>query len=141
MASKKIYTPPVLDQIKEIEEWFQELAIWQSMTDLEPKKQGLVVYLSLPDKIRKSCNDVSVQDLNKDDGLNVLINRIKSLYAKDMNALAFMAYDKFENFMNIIDYINEFEQLNNQVKHFEMELPTGVLAYKVLKNANLSNEK
>ena len=63
-----------------------------------------------------------------------------------MNALAFMAYDKFENFrrsddMNIIDYINEFEQLNNQIKHFEMELPTGVLAYKVLTNANLPNEK
>ena len=75
--------------------------------------------------------------MNKDDGLNILINKIKSLHAKDMNALAFMAYDKFENFrtsddMNI-DYINEFEQLNNQVKHFEMEVRTGVLAYNVLK--------
>ena len=43
-----------------------------------------------------------------------------------------MAYDKFENFkrpddMNIVDYINEFERLNNQIKHFDdMELPTGV---------------
>ena len=32
-----------------------------------------------------------------------------------------MAYDKFENFkrpddMNIVDYINEFERLNNQTK-------------------------
>ena len=55
-----------------------------------------------------------------------------------------MAYDKFENFkrsddMNIIDYINESERLNNQIK--QMELPTGVLAYKVLKNANLSNTR
>ena len=141
MTSKEIYTPPVLDQIEEIEEWLRELAIWQCVTDLEPKKQGPVVYLSLPDKIRKSCNDVSVQDLIKDDGLNVFINKIKSFYAKDMNALAFMAYDKSENFrrsddMNIIDYINGFERLNNQIKHFEMELPTGVLAYKVFKNAN-----
>ena len=43
-----------------------------------------------------------------------------------------MAYDKFENFkrpddMNIVDYISEFERLNNQIKHFDdMELPTGV---------------
>ena len=55
------------------------------------------------------------------------------MYAKDINALAFMAYDKFANFRksddkNIIDYINEFERLNNQIEHFEMELPTGVLA-------------
>ena len=108
------------------------------MTDLEPKKQGPVVYISLPGKIQKSCDDVSVQDLNKGDGLNVLINKIRLSYANDMNALAFMAYHKFENFrrsddVNIIDYINEFERLNNQIKHFEMELQTGVLACKVLK--------
>ena len=30
--------------------------------------------------------------------------------------------------MKIIDYTNEFEQLNNQVKHSERELPIGVLA-------------
>ena len=43
-----------------------------------------------------------------------------------------MAYDKFANFRRSddknIDYINEFERLNNQIEHFEMELPTGVLA-------------
>ena len=116
------------------------------MTDIEPKKPGPAVYLPVPDKIRKSCNDVSVQDLNKDNELNVLVNKIKSLHTKDMNALAFMAYDKFNNFRrsddtNIIDYINEFERLNNQIKHFEMKLPTSALAYKVLKNANLSKEK
>ena len=56
-----------------------------------------------------------------------------------------MAFDKFENFRRsdeiITDYINTFEWLNNQIKHFEMEVSTGVLAYKVLKNAKLSNEK
>ena len=126
--------------------WLRKLAIWQCVTDLEPKKLGPVVYLSQSDKTRKSCNYVSVQDLNKDDGLNVIIKKIRSLYAKDMKALDFMAYDKFENFrrsddMNIIDYINEFEQLNNQIKHFEIELLAGVLASKVLKNVDLSNEK
>ena len=50
-----------------------------------------------------------------------------------------MAYDKFYNFkrpddMIIVDYINKFVRLNNQIKHFDMELPTGVLAYKILKN-------
>ena len=79
-----------------------------------------------------------MQDLNKDDGLDVLLNKMKLLCVKDINALAFMAYDKFENFrrsddMNIVDYLNEFERLNNQIKHFEMELSKGVLTYKVLK--------
>ena len=104
------------------------------------------MYLSLLDKIRKSCNDISVSDLNKDNGLNTLITKIKTLYAKDINALAYMAYDQFENFkrpdeMTIVDYINEFERLNNKIRQFDMVLPTGVLAYKVLNNANISLEK
>ena len=106
-----------------------------------------MVYLDLTDKIRKNCSDILVSDLNKDDGLDTLVRRIKSLYAKDTNTLlAFMWYDKFENFkrpddMNIADYINDFERFNNQIKHYDMELLTGVITYKVLKNANVSNVK
>ena len=32
--------------------------------------------------------------------------------------------------MSIVDYINGFERLNNQIKQFDMNLPPGVLAYK-----------
>ena len=146
MASKKIYSPPVLDKIDEIEDWLHEMEIWQCVTDIEEKKQGPLVYLSLPDKIRKSCNDISVSDLNKDNGLNTLITKIKTLYAKDIIALTYMGYDQFENFKRpdettIVDYINEFERLNNNIRQFDMVLPTCVLAYKVLNNANISSEK
>ena len=43
--------------------------------------------------------------------------------------------------MTIVDYINEFERLNNKICQFNMVLPTGVLAYKVLNNANIFSEK
>ena len=52
----------------------------------------------LPDKICKTCSDIKISDLNKGHGLTVLTTKIKSLYAKDINALAYMAYDQFENF-------------------------------------------
>ena len=120
MASKKLYSPPVLQEIEEIEEWLGELEIWQCVTDLEKRKQGPVVYLSLTDKIRESCYDISVRDLNKDDGFDALIRKIKSLYLKDTNTLDFLAYDKFENFkrtddINIVNYINQLERLNSQI--------------------------
>ena len=97
------------------------------------KKQGPVVYLSLPDKIWKSCNNISVTDLSKDNLLNTLITKIKTLYAKDINASAYMTYDQFENFkqpndMTIVDYINEFKRLNNKIHQFDMFLSTGVLS-------------
>ena len=70
--------PPVLDKIDEIEDWLHEIQIWQCVIDIEEKKQGPVMHLSLPDKIRKSCNNISLSDLNKDNGLNTLITKIKT---------------------------------------------------------------
>ena len=83
---------------------------------LEKKQQGPIIYISLPDKIRNSCRDVTVSELNKDEGLNLLINKLAKLYVKDTKASAYLAYEKFESFqhptnMNIIDYLNEFERL------------------------------
>ena len=37
--------------------------------------------------------------------------------------------------------LNEFEWSYNQIKHYDTELPTGMLAYRVLKNANITHEK
>ena len=67
--------PPVLDKIDEIEDWLHEIEIWQCVIDIEEKKQGPVVHLSLPDKIWKSCNNISLSDLNKDNGLKHLLRK------------------------------------------------------------------
>ena len=80
--------------------------------------------------------------MNSDDGVNILLCKLKSLFAKDINQAAFIAYDKFEMFkrpanMNIVDFINEFERLYNNIKKYDMELPTGVLAYRLLKSVDI----
>ena len=146
MATRKLFVPPNLRSIEEFEDWLHETEIWQCLTDLEKDKQGPVIYLSLDEKIRKTCSDIKVKDLNSDDGVDILINKLKSLFAKDSNQAAYLAYDKFETFkrpidMNIVDFINEFERLYNNIKKYEMELPTGVLAYRLLKSADISEDK
>ena len=45
--------------------------------DLEEKKQGSNVFLSLPNKIRKSCNNTSAKDLNKDKDFDLLMHHKK----------------------------------------------------------------
>ena len=42
--------------------------------------------------------------------------------------------------MDIKDYINQFESLNNKIRVHNVELPDGVLAYRVLKSASISQE-
>ena len=43
--------------------------------------------------------------------------------------------------MNVLDYINEFDRLNIRIKEKDKTLPDGVLAYRILKSANISDEK
>ena len=87
-------------------------------------------------------SNVKVSDLNKDKGLNVLIDKIKSFYVKDINAIAYMTYDTFENSKqqdekSMVDYINRFESLNNEILHFDIILPKGVLVNKFLNNTKI----
>ena len=43
--------------------------------------------------------------------------------------------------MSISDYVIKFEQLYFKTKSFHMEILDGVLAYKLLNSANLTNEQ
>ena len=43
--------------------------------------------------------------------------------------------------MSMVDFINEFERLYNNIKKYGMELLTGALAYRLLKSAEISEDK
>ena len=43
--------------------------------------------------------------------------------------------------MTITKYINEFEHLNQKLVTYKITLPSAVLAYQLLKNANLPKDK
>lgn len=110
------------------------------------KRQAPVIYLSLSEKIRSTCTDVQVAYLNKDDGLDLLINKMKKLYVKDTNAAAYLVYEKSELFkrpseMSTADYLDEFERLYYDTQRYGMTLSLAVLAYMALKRSNLFNEK
>ena len=98
MATRKLFVPPILSCIDEFEELLYETEIWQCLPDLDKDKQGPAVYLSLDKKIRKTCSDIKVKDLNSEDGVNILVNKLISLFAKDINQATYLAYDKFKTF-------------------------------------------
>ena len=75
MTGRKLLNPQELTEVDSIDSWIYELQIWKCITDLKKKKQVLVIYLSLPEKIRSTYRDVQVADLHKDDGLDLLINK------------------------------------------------------------------
>lgn len=142
MALKEIFSRPERERDRERREqfggkWFRGKET-RSCSFLHYQKRFKEVVISA---------DISAKDFTKESGLEILIKKIKYAYIKkDINVLAFMAYDKFETFkrpddISIVDYSNEFERLNNRIWYFDIALPTGILAYKILKNANMSVQK
>ena len=118
-------------------------SVLQTLTK-SSKVQLLIFHFQI--KFRSACRDTAVADLNKDDSLNILINKLETLYVKDKKASAYIAYERFKTYqrpsdMNIADYLNEFERSCHEIQRFEMSFPSAVLAYRVLKSSNLPNEK
>ena len=119
------------------EKWKNELGIW---TNLDEKKQALAVVLSLEGRARDTALEISVEDLNKDDGMGTLIRALDSIFLKEEKDCAYEAYSNFDSVTRDIsvamtDYIIDFEQRYNRMRKYDMVLPDAVLSFKLLDTA------
>ncbi|ESP02026.1 hypothetical protein LOTGIDRAFT_157157 [Lottia gigantea] len=131
--------PPKFGEDISYETWKNELEVWRLMTDVNVKKQALAVTLTLFG--REKAIEIAAADLNKDDGMKTLIDK---LFKKDEKDAAYEAYSNFDKFkktgeISMSEYVNEFEQKYQKAKKYDMTISDAVLAYKLLYNANLSN--
>ena len=145
MATKEIKAPPPMRDDLLYSEWKHEVKVWENFINYEKVKLGPCLFLSLSGDARAAAHEIPLDDLNKDDGLDTLIAKLDELYLKDKEGSAFEAYESFEKYqrpndMDINRYINAFERLYQKAKNFTLVLPDGVLAYRLLKSANLSSE-
>lgn len=145
IASNRDYkAPPPMRKELPYSEWKHEVQVWRAFTHLEKKKLGAALFLSLDGSTRDAAHEVQLAELNGDNGIDVLLTKLDGLFLTNQDNAAFEAYDAFERHqrpsdMHIFEYINSFERLYQKAKHFKLELPDGVLAYRLLRSANLSD--
>ena len=142
-ANPNYKNPPSLEKDKAYGQWKNEVKMWNLVTELDKKKRGLALALSLQGKPREVALEIDPDSLNVDGGVEILITELDKLFEKDKTDQTYSAYTAFnkyqrENTMNMSEYIINFEQKYNKCKKFEMTLPDTVLAFKVLDNAGLS---
>lgn len=148
MAHKSnIKSPPLMREGLSYKEWKEDVYIWSDVTDLPPKKQAGAVFLSLTGKAQTSVRaSVSREEMSSELGLKTVLGCLDKLYEKDAAHSGYTAYENFTEFrrpanMSTEDYLIEFNIRYSKIKSLEMTLPDGVLAYYVLKCANLSEEQ
>ena len=144
MASHKDFkAPPSLNKDITYSNWKKELRIWVAFTNLKAKKKSPAIFLTLNRQAREEALKIPVEELTAETGVNKLLEVLDEIYLKYEVSLAYEAYEAFEKFirpasMTINDYIIHFERLHNKAKGYKMEIHDGVLAYRLLNNATIS---
>lgn len=113
--------------------WVDEIKVWQTVTELEKKKQGPAIGLNLPEiegTIRNKVFAFSFSTPNSvNNGVVTLIAFIDAIYKKDELSAAYEAYTDFDRYKRVSwvsmeNYVMEFkkiqinkvQQLDNHIK-------------------------
>ena len=136
---------------KPYKRYIEELQAWCIVTELDKNKRGLAVALSLPENdpsgIRdKIFNEIKIEDLNRDAGIDALIIYMDKLFKKDEISEVYERYTVFDRYekvkdMKMDEYLLEFEKHYNRIKQKEMELSQSVLAFKLLDACKISHHE
>ena len=136
--------PPALKlEVQSYVMWRKDVEIWCLLTSLPAEKQGLELYMSLDQKFKAFVN-LSVQVLNKADGVATLLKKLDELLLRDKDTLSYEAFENFDRFyksdnMSMVEYINKFDQLYNKAAEYDLTMGSSVLACLLLKHASLSD--
>ena len=96
--AKSFKNPPKLEQFDNYESWERSLKLWRMATDLPKAKQGIAVALSLTGKARDTVVELDLDDINSDNGLDLVIAELDKIHKKDNIDTAYEAFEKFINF-------------------------------------------
>ena len=143
--------PPIFNKAKYYERYRQELLAWRKITDLKEDKQDIAIALTLPEddesKIREKVFDqVPTDDLKSEYGLNVLLNFLDEHLPKDDLMDSLEKFEDFDDFcrsqeQSITEYIAVFDSKYKKIEKKNMTLPSEILAFKLLRKANITNEE
>ena len=96
------------------------------LTDLEKEKQGIAIALSLPENdpsgVRdKVFNEVTLDKLNKTDGVETLMTCLDSLFKKGELSEVYECYINFDRYQRdpkqkMEESVLEFEKLYDRIK-------------------------
>lgn len=137
--------PPIYQEGASYEEYKKDIEIWQLLKVASPEEEGPLVYRTLTGRSKEACADLTVDQIGSKNGLKFIKQALDKVHLSDENQRIFLTLDSFEKCkrspnMTMSAFILSFENLHNKVKAHKITYPNGVLAYRILKAANMSQE-
>ena len=140
-----IKNPPILTEDADYTEWKSDLGVWEVYTDLEKKRRGPAVYLSLSGRAREAVRGLTTTQLGGDNGVKLITDKLDAILEQDANTRVFLAFKKFYDYRRssgttIVDFLIRYEYLYQSLGTHNNALPEGVQAFFLLTAANVSEE-
>ena len=145
MGSNFKKMPPVLSKCSSYEDYKKLLELWTKFTSLAKTEQGTAVLLSLEGKAQEAVLELSSDDISSETGVENIINRLDRIYLQDTLIKKYEALDNFENYkrppdVSVSSYILEFDKRYLKTKNLGTQISDDLLAYRLLRNANLGDQ-
>ena len=131
--------------------WKLQIQAWTVVTELSKEKQAVAVALNLPEddkrKIKeKVFGELELNVLNSENGMSVLFEFLDEYLLEDELMDSWNKFEDFEKFerkhgQNIREYVADFDLKFRKLEKIHIKLPSEILAFKLLRNANLSKQE
>ena len=119
------------------------IKIWRCFTELSAKRQGSTLVLSFEDEALDAVLGMNEADIAGENGVDAVITRLNRLFKKDSTVTKYQTFKSFMTFkrpstMSIQAFLNEFDKRLFKAKTYSTTMSDDILAYQLLKSANLS---
>ena len=139
--------PPEFVEGTSYDTYKKEIEIWKLMKTCTASEQGPILFRSLNknQKAKNAALELTSTEIGSDKGLDLIIAKLDRVYGTENNLKICSVLEKFESFrrspnMTMTQFSLDFERLHNQVKGYGITYPDGVLAFRIMKSANMSKE-
>ena len=136
--------PPFDSKVDVYTKWKNKFTLWQSITDVAKAKQGGLLVLRLDDATQEAVLElVTHEEIKEEDGAKKVLDKLDVIFDIDTSLTAYQAYEEFESYrrpvnLSIAEYCSEFQRKLAKVKNSGTTLAEHIIAYRLLKSANLS---
>ena len=125
------------------ESWKKDVELWKGLKTCSAAEQGPILFRSLKGNARKAANELTVAQIQSENGLELILGKIDKVTLLETNLNICVLLERFESMkrppnMTISNFILDFESLHSKVAGLGCTYPDGVLAYRLMKSANIS---
>ena len=138
MAESDPRTPPKFTEDITYEEWKADVLVWDKFTTLAKAKRGAAVYLSFPpkSKARECVRSLNLDTIDGDGGLQIVLERLNSVYEEDENQQTFNDFKEFYSFrrqsnMNMKEFIIKYTVIICHLYYFRNYELNFIFSFKV----------